>query len=173
MKPQIILLSLLAACTTVQAEDDYFSAGLSVIGVNVDKHGGDFNYGAGFTAAKIHDGNNWGVVSSFDVTSIDSAVVYDALVGPIYQFPEAPWLRLYPLIGLGYFYSNGSGSLDGDRFRAEHYDRPGFAYGGGAQFSIVENKPIYLEVNYKRLELRSELSDYNFDVMFFGFGFNF
>lgn len=167
MKSKLFLLSLLAVSTISYAEDDYFSAGLSILGVS-----GDYQGGAGFTAARIKEGNQWGIVSSFDVTRKDEAMVYDALIGPVYQPQSKPWLRVYPLIGFGYFYLNGDAKLDGDMYTGGHYDRPGLAYGAGIQISL-DNSPLYLEFNYKRLELPNELADFDFDVTFFGIGCNF
>jgi hypothetical protein len=167
MKTKFLLFSVLAVSAVAQAQDDYFSGGLSILGVS-----GDYQVGAGFTAARIHDGNQWGVVSSFDLTKKDDAMIYDFFVGPIYQPISKPWLRVYPLIGFGYYYLNGHAEMDGASYEGGHYDRPGFAYGAGFQFSL-EDSPYYLEFNYKRLEFPNELAGFNFDVTYLGMGYNF
>lgn len=167
MKTQWLLLSALALTSAVQAEDDYFSVGPSLL-----RASGDNQYGAGFSAAKINEGKEWGVIGSFDYTRKNDASVYDLMVGPVFQPENKPWLRVYPLIGFGYFYLNGDVTLDGTDYIGRHYDRPGFAYGAGIQVSIPDSR-VYVELNYKKLELPNELSDFNFDVTYLGVGCNF
>ncbi len=161
------MLALTGVTGSVLADDDYFSAGISSLRVS-----GEQEIGGGFTAAKINDGNQWGVVSSFDYSKKNDASIYDFMAGPIYQPKSESWLRIYPLVGFGYFYLNGNVTLDGGHYIGVHYDRPGVAYGIGLQASFPDSR-FYAELNYKKLQLPNELSDFDFEITYLGVGCNF
>jgi hypothetical protein len=169
MKFTLLLLSTLTASTfaNAQAQDDYLSVGISALNIS-----GDYTGGVGITGAKIEDGKQLGIIGSFDVTKRDDAVIYDFFVGPVYRPESHQWLRLYPLVGFGYYYLDGNVEMDGGHYQGGHYDRPGFAYGAGLQVS-VPNSSAYLELNHKRIAFPNELKDFTFDVTYLGFGYNF
>jgi hypothetical protein len=154
MKYTLLALSaiLLTGAAYAQQDDDYVSIGYAHI--NDSDYSGS---GVGISAAKINDGNEFGIVSSFDYAEIDisdnTVKYYDVFIGPIYRPKAHDWLRVYPLVGFVYAHHNGDSNSH-------------FAYGGGVQMSLPE-QPYYVEVNYKKVD------DYDTNIMQFAIGYNF
>lgn len=154
MKYTLLAIStiLLTGTAFANLNDDYVSLGLVYI-----KDGSHSGAGVGFTAARISDGKEFGVVSSFDYSEIDHANTtsryYDAFVGPIYRPESKDWLRVYPLVGLAFASADDSSNSS-------------FAYGAGVQFSLSE-QPYYVELNYKKVK------DYDTHIVQLSAGYNF
>jgi opacity protein-like surface antigen len=154
MKYTLLAIStmLFTGAVLANPNDDFVSLGFVHI-----KDGSHSGSGIGFTAARISDGKEFGVVSSFDYSEIDisntTVQYYDAFVGPIYKPELKEWLRVYPLVGLAYANDDGSSNSS-------------FAYGAGVQVSLSE-QPYYFELNYKKVK------DYDTHVVQLSAGYNF
>jgi hypothetical protein len=167
MKLKLLILSILAITTNSIAANDFASIGAARLGVS-----GDHEFGVGISGARIDEGKEWGLQSSFDFARKDDAKVFDLMLGPIYRPASSPWLRAYPFAGVSYFSLNGNANLAGNDYTGVHYERAGFAYGAGFQISIP-NSPVYIEANYKKMVISHELNDFNFDMTYLGIGCNF